>query len=256
MIELSRLSREDKLLVSHIDDMIYRTEKSFSVGFSYFLDERESAVAEEYIRRSGTECRYMLYGGYEDAGRKILGIYSRYEDISGVDFPISTLRFTYRQADKLTHRDFLGSLMSMQIKRNLIGDIVCSEGCTYVFLSPVAARMASGSISRIGRVGVKCEECSGSEVKRTDSFTEISGTVASLRLDCILGAALHLSREKTASLIRGGCVTVNHFPTENVSAQLSDGDVFSVRGHGRFIFAGSGSTTSKGRIHVTIKKYI
>lgn len=249
------MSPEDKLLLSHIDDMLYRCEKNYAVSYSSFLDERECALSEEYLKRSHTECKYLFYGGYEGAGRKILCVLSQYEEAELSDFPIRAVRFSYRAADRLTHRDFLGSLMSMQIKRNLIGDIVCGEGETYAFLSPVAADMAISCITKVGRVGVKCSAADGSSVVRHDSFTEISGTAASLRLDCVLGIALRQSREKCAALIKGGSVTVNCFPQESVSAAVKDGDTLSVRGFGRYIVCTDGQLTAKGRIHVTVKKF-
>lgn len=112
-------------------------------------------------------------------------------------------------------------------------------------------------IEKIGRVGVKCAYADSDEkIVRNDKFSEISGTVASLRLDCVVGTATRLSREKSCALIRSGSVSVNHGVTESVSDTLKEGDVLSVRGFGRYILSSVGDRTKKDRIHIVIKKYI
>ena len=105
-------------------------------------------------------------------------------------------------------------------------------------------------------MGVKTRFADGEALSREDKFSEITATVASLRLDCIISAALKVSREKAAALIRSGSVSVNHGITESVSENVSEGSVLSVRGSGRFILSEIGGSTKKDRIHITIKKYL
>lgn len=252
---LERAGTEEKLLISHIADMMQICEKTYTPRFSAFLSEAESALAVRFLDYSGAD-NYMLYGGYEGAQRMILGIFPQYEEPSAEDFPVKAVKFSGRTVSGLSHRDYLGSLMSLGITRGSVGDIVCCGDKAYAMLSPAAADMALTQISKIGRVGVKCTSAEGEKIVREDSFAEISATVASLRLDCVLGAALKTSREKSAQLIRSGAVSVNHGITESVSENLSEGDVLSVRGHGRFILAGTGDRTKKDRIHITVKKYL
>ena len=74
---------------------------------------------------------YRFYGGYEDSERKVLGLYF-YDEIE--DFPVTALEITFRKADKLTHRDFLGALMSLGIERDTVGDILVEDGRCVVFV--------------------------------------------------------------------------------------------------------------------------
>ena len=85
---------------------------------------------------------------------------------------------------------------------------------------------------------------------------EIGGTVSSLRLDSVLSVALKTSRSKAAALILGKIVSVNFEETENVSKTLSEGDILSVRGKGRFKLARINGTTKKGRDSIIIEKYV
>ena len=254
-ISQNRLDDEGKLLISRIGDMLSICEKSFSTRFSAFLSERESVYAEKFLSYMGHD-GFRLYGGYEGAQRCILCVYPEYCEPETGDFPLKIVRFDGRDAGSLTHRDYLGSLMALGISRNQTGDIICDEGGAYAVLCPVAADMAVSSISKIGRVGVKSRFCEGGSIVREDRFSEISATVASLRLDCVVAAAARVSREKAAALIRSGSVSVNHGGTESVSENVAEGSVLSVSGAGRFIVSGIGGSTKKDRIHITIKKYI
>lgn len=249
------LGGEDKLLVSHVADMVSICERTCSSRFSAFLTEGEAALAERFLRYEGFS-HFMMWGGFEGAQRVMLGVFGEYEEPMAEEFPLAAVKFRFRECDSLSHRDFLGSFMSLGITRNQIGDIICSEGRAYALLTRAAAEQAV-FIEKIGRVGVKCAYADSDEkIVRNDKFSEISGTVASLRLDCVVGTATRLSREKSCALIRSGSVSVNHGVTESVSDTLKEGDVLSVRGFGRYILSSVGDRTKKDRIHIVIKKYI
>lgn len=249
----SKLPEEDRILVSHILDMLEQCEKSFRPRFSCFLDERQAILARSVMTEQGCES-YKLYGGYEGASRTVLGVFPPYWDDEDC-FPVSALTFRYRDADKLSHRDFLGAFMSRQIKRNMLGDIVVGTGCTVVFVYDTVKPVLMSEISKISSAGVKITEEKNPEINIEQSFTEKSGTVSSLRLDGIISMAAGISREKSASLIKGGGVSVMYNVTQSPSCQLSEGDIFSVRGYGKFLLFSVNGKTKKDRYHITVKKY-
>ncbi|MCH5192713.1 MAG: RNA-binding protein [Oscillospiraceae bacterium] len=252
-----KLSQEDRLLVSHFLDMIEICGKSYTPKFSAFLDERQIILAESFMNEQGCK-EYKLYGGYEGASRKMLGVfpeYWEYKEDQWEDFPVSALRFKFREADKLSHRDFLGSFMSKQIKRNMLGDIIVGNGAAAVIVHDTVKPVLMSEISKIGSVGVSVSEGDISDLHPEQSFTEKNGTVSSLRLDGVVSLAAGVSREKSASLIKGGYVTVMYETIQSVSHQLSRGDIFSIRGYGKFILSSVNGRTKKDRIHITIKKY-
>jgi RNA-binding protein YlmH len=247
----------DKLFTARLADMTALCERNGAAVFSSFFDERQCVEAEAWCKGHTGGLRYRLWGGYDDARRKMLAVYPDYcEDYVEGEYPFVCLTFTYRSEDKLTHRDFLGSFMGLQLKREIIGDIVVSEGVTQAFVTEVAARSITSSISKIGRVGVKIADDKPFELGNAQKFQTISGTVASLRLDCVVGLAAHLSREKAAALIRSDKAEVNHLPVSSVSYELRGGDVLSIRGIGRFVLSDINGSTKKGRIHIDLKKYI
>lgn len=250
-------SSSDKFFYARLGDMVSQCERNGVCSFSDFLDERHCAEAEKWCSHNAGGLMYTFWGGFHDASRRMLAVYpDYYEDYIMEDFPFICLTFTYRKEDRLTHRDFLGTFMGMRLRREIIGDIVVGEGMTQAFVSEVAGKLISSTVSKIGRTGVKCSADRPFEMEVKQEFRTLSGTVASLRLDCVISLATGLGREKSAVLIRSGKVEVNHFPVESVSAEVRDKDILSVRGYGKFILSGEGGMTRKNRIHIILKKFV
>ncbi|MBO5163901.1 MAG: RNA-binding protein [Ruminococcus sp.] len=250
---------EDKFFAARLNDIVKRSERDGTCCFSNFLDEKQCAQAERWCQHNAGVLGYRLYGGFSDAKRRILAVFPDYfEDCVTESLPIKCLTFTFREEDRLTHRDFLGSFMALRLRRETIGDIVVKDGMAQAAVLETAARDISASVSKIGRVGVKITDSRPFELtlEETQQFKEIGCTVASLRLDCITAAAANVSRDKAAALIRSDKTDVNHFTVTSVSHELKEGDILSVRGCGRFVLSGINGATKKGRIHIILKKYI
>lgn len=250
-----RLPDEDRLFASHIADIIDICERKYIPRFTAFLDENQSGIARSVLGNIGYE-NFRFYGGFDDASRIVLGVFPPYSECELSDFPITALNIRYRSEKKLSHRDFLGSFMSCGINRNMIGDIIVNDGSTIAFVYNTVADAILNEVKKIGSEGVKIIVDPSPDIKLNESFKEISGTVSSLRADCVASLALKLSREKTAQLIRGGNLMLNSRECDSVSREMSCGDIFSARGFGKFILESINGTTKKDRIHITIKKYI
>lgn len=247
----------EKFFYARLGDIVSRCEKNGVCNFSDFLDERQCAEAEKWCLHNIGDLRYTFWGGFPDATRKMLAVYpDYYEDYIMQEFPFRCLTFTYRKEDRLTHRDFLGTFMGMRLRRDIIGDIIVGEGMTQAFVTGVAGKLILTTVAKIGRIGVKCFDDRPFQMEVKQEFRTLSGTVASLRLDCIVSLATGLSREKSAVLIRSGKVEVNHFPTESVSAEVRASDILSVRGYGKFILSEQTGLTRKNRIHIILKKFV
>lgn len=248
----SKLPREDRVLVSHIMDMADICEKSYKPRFSNFLDERQIALAQSALNGRGFDS-YGFYGGYEDASRKVLGVFPPYCE---ENYPVSAVVFKYRENDRLSHRDFLGAFMSKQIKREMLGDIVVGTGSTAAFVRDTVKNVLLSEITKIGSVGVKAFEEPNPDIQAVQAFAERKGTVSSLRLDSVLSLAAGISRSKAADVIKGGNVSVNYTVTESPAKEICEGDVFSARGFGKFVLSSVNGKTQKDRLHITVKKYI
>ena len=248
----SLLNEEERYLSAHVADLQRLSVKSGVPRFSAFLNEREAVVAENSVK--GRPC---FYGGYDGAARVICGfVEDTYaEELVASDcFPIIPLTFTYRQRDKLSHRDFLGAILSLQIKRELVGDILTAEGYAVVFVHETAAELVS-ALDKIGKVGVSCQKGITMPIPQQQT-KRIDTTVSSLRLDCIVSAAVNISRDRSASLIKSGMVNADFSPCLNVSAEVKENTVISVRGSGRFRLSEISGESRKGRLRIVIEKYI
>ena len=82
-----------------------------------------------------------------------------------------------------------------------------------------------------------------------------SATVSSLRLDAVLAAMLRCSRGQASELVTAGRVEINHLPAEKPSAPVYEGDVFTVRGKGRFALTALPGKSKKERLIIEFFQY-
>lgn len=232
-----------------LQDLCFLSEKQGAVKFTSFLNEQEQYFAESYL--NSVKQSYVLWGGYDGAIRRMLCVLP-YE--IEPEFPVFPLTVTYKKSFSLGHRDFLGSFMSLGIERSQIGDILTGEGYAVVFCTQTAYDMITGYVSKIGRVGVDISEGINKPLPEA-SFEEITSVVASMRTDCIVSAVTGLSREKASDFIKAGNFTLNYEVSNNVSRLLSEGDIISLRGYGKFVINDNGTETKKGRLRLALKKY-
>lgn len=249
----SSFSDDDKFLIRHILDLAKQSEASRRPRYSAFLDERQQALCVSALKAERIKF-YRLYGGYENADRAILIFNPENYDISD-SIPIVPVVFNYREKDELSHRDFLGSIMSMMIKREMLGDILVNSKRSTVFVHENALSTVC-EINKIGRVGVSVSFDFSADDIPLQKFEQIKSTVASLRLDAVVSSALRLSRDKSSELIKSHGVILNRAMTYNPSARVDEGDKFSIKGFGKFILFEVGGNSKKDRIFITINKFI
>lgn len=198
-----------------------------------------------------------FFGGYDGAARTVCGFF---EDTYAEEmphnelFPVRAVTFSFRECDKPAHRDFLGALLALGIKRELLGDILVAEGYAVVFCHETAEDMIY-HVDKVGRVGVSAVRGVAKPLPEIKT-KKIDASVSSLRLDCIVSAAVNVSREKSAALIKSGQVNADFLPCLNVSEELSEGTIISVRGSGRYKLSGISGETRRGRLRIIIEKFI
>lgn len=245
---LSSITEEEKLLIRHIIDLANQSAASGRSRSSAFLDERQLLISRAALENEGYS-DYRIIGGYEGAARCVI----RFNGY-GEDAPLSVVIFNYREADKPTHRDFLGALMSLNIKREMIGDILVSNRRTAVFVMNQVKALVS-EIDKVGKVGVKVTYDFCENDIPEQQFETIQATVQSLRLDSCLSSALKMSRGKVQELIKVKGVALNHTDVFDPGARVAEGDVFSVRGMGKYVLRKIGGLSKKDRIFITIDRF-
>ena len=249
------ISEEDALLKARVEDAVRLSDIRSCPRFVGFLDERQQTVARAVLHQCGVS-QYRFWGGYKEAERTLLGVFPSFLEPDPAAFPLVPVGFAYRKGVNLTHRDFLGTLLSQGVKREKVGDILCSDGLTVAYVDEDMASYLRDCIEKVGGEGVKiqCPFEGAPPVGR--EFKELRDTVASPRLDAVVKVMIGSSREEAARRIAAGLVSCNHAPVLSASAAVKEGDRISIRGEGRFLVEALGPPTRKGRLFLTVKKYV
>lgn len=259
----------DRLFLAQLEDRLRKSENRYMIVSGDFMDAHQKKLATDFMRQekipeltaagegySGT--RYIFWGGYEDAERTVPVFVPEYEDMEGVKELLSVVRTTVRPGGrKLTHRDYLGSLMGLGIDREVIGDILVrgedsqtGPGADIVVQAEMADYIAM-NYAKAGRTELKTEIIPIDEIDK-GSMTMLykTDTVASLRLDSILASGFSMSRAKAADAIRAGLVAIDGVETLKTDTEVDEGSRISFRGKGRMILEEVGGKSRKGRVFI------
>lgn len=246
---------EDKWLSARIADAITLCDRQSCPHFIGFLDEGQRAQVMPLLQREKA-VSFRFFGGFDGAERTVLGVFPPFIEPEDALFPLRVLKFSYRAQAALSHRDFLGTILSCGIKREAVGDIVCGAGETIAVVSEEVAPFLQQQIEKVGGEGVTVTTADGETLTVERRFQPISATVASPRLDNVVKALMGCSREKAAAAIVGGLVSVNHVPYDAVAKTVVEGDILSLRGVGRFRIEALSAHTKKGRLFLSAQKYL
>ncbi|MBO5852575.1 MAG: hypothetical protein J6Q74_02060 [Clostridia bacterium] len=245
---------EQSLIASRIDDACKICNNSSFPKFVGFLRAEETAIAESVAQKLC--CRHLFYGGYSNAERVFFGVFPDWCEEPSQIFPITAFTFTFRPVDKLTHREVLGSLMSLGIKRETVGDILIEEGRAVVFVTSEVAPFIKSQLTKISRVGVDISEGYVGNLPGQSGFLDLSHTVASARLDCVVAALAGVSRKTATEYIEQKLVTLGSVCCEKTTLMVQNGDKISIRSKGKFLIEKIDEKTRKGRLIIKAKKYI
>ena len=249
-------------IAARLGDMCELALKRGRSVYSPFLNESEQYMALRLLgKRHGINIRF--WGGNEACIRKMLCVspdndyYS--EDAGYDDFPVFSVTLSFRKADKPGHRDILGAVMALGIERDTVGDIFIGEGAAAVFCTKTVSELLCDQLTSVGRIGVSVSEGlsdSAAAAVKPAECEDIAINIASERTDCIVSGITGLSRDKSAAFIRSGSFMLNYEECDSISRNVFEGDVLTLRGYGKFIVTGDRVCTKKGRIRLTLKKYI
>ena len=248
---ISSPDSERSTLFAHIFDMASQSFNHNKICYGMFLSESEQS---DLIKKASfLPCPYTLFGGYDDAERKMVAFLP---DYATEDFPISVLNIKTPNISKLSHRDFLGSILGLGIKREKFGDIIINDDSCNIIMHSDIARFAADNLLRVGREGVSTSVNSlDSLVLPEKEFSPITGTVSSPRLDAIVALFIKSGRNSATEYISAGRVFIDGICVMKNDMHLSGNEKISVRGKGKGIIE-FGGQSKKGRIFVTINKYV
>ena len=241
---------EHEALLRRIEDLYRRCEKTNHLTSTAFLTPAEQAAAAQHAKTL-PGCRMVLTGGQEDCERKAAFFLPDYLDPEDFDpgEEISALRVDAYYGTP-GHRDYLGALLALGVRREWVGDIRVDGQTAWVFCLPSVAGQLAG-LEQAGRVSVKAAVIPLSDVPIPERRRrEVRFTVQSPRFDAVLGETFRLSRTQAVKLIAAGAASLNYLPCLKNDAPVAEGDVISLRGHGKATVAEIGGQSRKGRLFV------
>ncbi len=131
-----------------------------------------------------------------------------------------------------------------------------SSGITQIVVHNNCRDFILNNVNKVGRVGVSIDVIDNFTLNTDVKFKDISGTIASFRIDNIVALVTKLSRSKSVEIIKASKVSINHKEIIDSSCVVNFNDVITIRGYGKYIVCSDAKKTKKDRYHVTIQKYI
>lgn len=239
---------EDVAFIKHLSSVIKQAQCG-KVILLAFLDETKKQEIRIQAKKNDVDVSFD--GGFINAEyeRCIIG------NSSNKDFKIAIFRIDYnKKYYQLTHREILGSLMSLGIKRDTIGDIyITSDNDCYFACKDEISSFLINEAKYISNVPIRL-------VKTLEKITIIKEyiltkyIVASLRLDVIISSVYNLSRKETFEIISNNDVKINHIDYLNNNKIIKECDLISVRHYGRFTLDKILGKTKSEKIIIMIKK--
>lgn len=258
-------NEEDRLLASRLLDKIEFVEKRNTVENTDFLDMRQRQLLEKLLMEIKFN-NYVAYGGYKTAERTSIVIYpDKLEDIFKNDlfdyntiFSVIKINLPNELKGMYSHRNYLGAVIKIGIKREKVGDIITSkDGAELIVLKENEKYLLNGlkDLTRFSKA--EFETIKINELKIEEPKTQIVKIIIpSMRIDSIVSEIIRTSRAKALAIIKEERVFVNHELIVKGSKEVKENDIITVRGKGRFKIKEIINNTRKGNLVLEIEKYI
>lgn len=255
--------QEDKILLAQILDKIEFSKQREKLEYTDFLDMYQVAIVKNFMKKIDFE-NYILFGGFENAERKVLIIYPEKYDMNMVEKNYSKIIKVIRiilcdeEKEMYSHRNYLGGIVKLGMKREKVGDILVSDDGADILVKNETAETLKQNLGTLTRFEnakleiIELENLREQEIK----VEEVKIIVPSLRLDNFVSDLAKTSRSKAVQIIDSERVFINGQNETKASKTVKIGDVITIRGKGRFVVKEFSGTTRSGRTVVTVEKYI
>ena len=255
--------QEDKICLSQVLDKIEFMRMKEKIEYTDFLDMYQISLVENFLKKINFE-HYKLYGGYEDAERKILIVYpEKYnENMLEKNYPkilkVVRVNLDKEEYGKYTHRNYLGGIIKLGLKREKVGDILVSNNGSDIIVVEDFAEILKKELPSLTRFeNSKIEIVELKDLRKKEMRIEnMKIIVPSLRLDNIVSDLAKTSRSKAAQIISQERVFINGQNETKLSKQIKINDVITIRGKGRFVIKEVEGTTRSGRTVLVVEKYV
>lgn len=229
-------------------DLSKQANRKGIVTFSDFLTVSEQMILQQ--NKTKLESEYRMSGGYDYAERQMVAFIPDalfYE----WDYPMQCIRISPaypKFAEKLSHRDLLGALMSLGIERSKIGDLIVNDTDMFFFAKEEIIPYIQEQLCSVRHTVVTLKPEANSHIDYVPHFEEKQDIVTSIRLDAIIAAICNMSRSASLRMIQEGKIFVNGIECLHNTYYCKQGDLLSIRGFGKVRFGETIGVTKKDRI--------
>ena len=230
------LTKQSKI---ELDSIITKVKRGIS---TYFLDEKRIEIIHNILKKQNIN--HNIFYPYEGATYGV--IYSNNPNVSLIKI-ISE--------EKLTHSSIMGSLYSLNLKKEIFGDIIINKYCYVLVISHMKDYIIN-NIYQIGSSKVILEECDICQIANyKPKYELVTTTVTSERLDTVISKIIGTSRNIVLEKMKDKEIILNYEVATKPSYLLKEGDIFSIRKHGKYKYLGSTSKSKRDKYIIEYQKY-
>ncbi|MDU6764577.1 MAG: YlmH/Sll1252 family protein, partial [Staphylococcus sp.] len=194
----------------------------------------------------------VSYFGGQSAERKRAIIAPSYFEPTEGDFEEVLIQINYPENFvSIQHQHVLGTLMSLGIEREQVGDILVGDTIQFVLTKQLESYIMM-ELTKIKGATVKLDSIPFKDmIQSKENWNIHHSTVSALRLDVVLKEMIRKSRSIAKQLIEKKRVKVNHTLIDSPDFQLQNNDLLSIQGFGRARIIDIGGKTKKEKVHIT-----
>lgn len=249
---------QEKMLISNVLDKAYRFEKTEKLEYTSFLNLNEYNVVSQIL--DYLKIAYETYIPNKYSDKKVIFFIPSYipKDNKLYSEYITCLKIIPNVKGKLQHKDFMGCIYNLGVKREVIGDIFVINDTCYFFLMNSIKDYILTNLTRVGN-----QEVNLSEVKLdSDELQNINVNIVdkeyivpSLRVDAICSTVFNLSRNEIKEKIVKGDMCINDKVSYYPSDIIKEDDIISLRRCGKIVIKEQIRNTKSGNIVLNIGKF-
>lgn len=256
-------NQEDKLILAKVLDQIEFVTKRNKIQNTDFLDMYQIGLVDKFLKRIQIN-NCMLFGGCEETERKIAIFYPEKFNNEMVKknfdkiFKVIKINLPEETQGKYSHRDYLGGVIKLGVKREKVGDIIVDEkGADIIVLSEISEFLLQNISSLTRFSGAEISLCGLEDLRQINiKKQEYNIIVSSFRLDSVVSELAKCSRNKAVELIATERVFINCQNEMKLTKQIKIEDVVTIRGKGRFVIKELVGNTRSGRYILKVEKFV
>ena len=250
--------KEEKIKLSNVIDKCNKSEATSKITTTNFLDLYEKSIISSMLNKEKIKYEIYFPNSYcEKCIVMFLPEYMSEEHINYNDY-VSCIRISAKDMSKLKHKDFMGSIYSLGIKNEYIGDIFLKDKYCYVYVCSSIEEYILDNLFKVANQEVKCEkiDVDSKEAKELKiEYITKSYIVPSRRIDALLSEVYSIGRKEAKEKIVEGDLYINSKICTDPAQYYNYGDIVSFRKCGKLKIGNEIRKTKSGNICIEINKY-